>query len=135
MNYFIILSIIVIIILLWFKQNEIDSDIINGWWITSNDFNEKSGLDYMYINFTKLSDNYSCYIIAADESGLLYNMPFKMKLSLKNNEKIKARYNLTLESDEELPFNNSELILDRTNCTISILKDNVLFAFLQKNTN
>jgi hypothetical protein len=135
MNYFVVLSIIIIIILIWFKQNELDPEIINGWWYTSQDFNEKSGLEYMFMNFTKISDNYSCYIIAGDESGLIYNTPFKMKLTMKNNEKIKAKYNITLESEEDLPFNNSELVLDRTNCTISIFKDNVLFAFLQKKSD
>jgi hypothetical protein len=144
MNYGVILSIVLIVLLIWFtlpntiNQTELDSKIVDGWWIGSSDFLQQADLKYLFMNFETTIDGSSLntfgYVIAGDDEGILYNTPVKMNLTYgTQTDDMKGVYNISLESTEKLPFpNNSTLILDRSKSSLSVYKDSILYIYCSK---
>jgi len=145
MNKLIFLFIAIAILLIWYtcpikiNQTELDSKIINGWWIGSESFLDQAGLKYMFINLESTINGANLdivgFLIAGDNEGILYNTPVTMKLNYKEQiDNIKATYIISLGGKEEkLPFSNdSSLVLDRANATLSIYKNNILYVHCSK---
>jgi hypothetical protein len=133
---FIGIIIIIILIAIWYfmddkiSQKDLDRKMLNGWWVGSQEFCKESGLDYMFLQLD-IQKDITGYIIAGDSEGMVYNNPIKILLKFIKSADFKGNYNFTAVGESPFP-ENSVLILDRTNCSLSIFKDDVLYGFFKK---
>jgi hypothetical protein len=116
------------------QSADLDKKILSDWWHGSPDFIKQAGLTYMFINFEPVESNkYNGYITAGDDEGMIYNNPIKISLNhTTSDSKYKGKYILNV-IEGETPFpQESTLIVDRTNSSFSVYKDDILYGHLIK---
>lgn len=133
-NLFVALIIIIIIILIYnncINPNDLDNKILKGWWYASDEFCKSSGISYLFLNF----DYGDSYIVSGDDKGIIYNTPISISIKNKKNTTARGTYIINIDSPDEaeLPFpDKSIMVLDRTNTSMTIYKDDMLYCYLLK---